>query len=67
MHSMTKHFMLNDQAIAANYILDNGRKKDLIIDLDVHQVMGQHQYLKIIICIHIIISWKIIIHLEKKK
>ena len=33
--------MLNDQAIAANYILDNGLgKKILIIDLDVHQGNG---------------------------
>ncbi len=33
--------MLNDQAIAANYILDNGlAKKILIIDLDVHQGNG---------------------------
>ena len=33
--------MLNDQALAANYILDNGlAKKILIIDLDVHQGNG---------------------------
>ena len=33
--------LLNDQAIAANYILDNGlAKKILIIDLDVHQGNG---------------------------
>ena len=32
--------MLNDQAIAAQWLLDNGKaKKILILDLDVHQGM----------------------------
>jgi acetoin utilization deacetylase AcuC-like enzyme len=36
--------LLNDQAIAANYLLDNGlAKKILIVDLDVHQGDGTAQ------------------------
>ena len=41
--------ILNDQAIASNYLINKGlSKKVLILDLDVHQVMEQQKFLKII-------------------
>ena len=51
--------MLNDQAIAANYLLNNGlAKKILIIDLDVHQGNGTASILMIMKMFYFILSWK---------
>ena len=61
--------MLNDQAIAANYLIDNKlSSKIMIIDLDVHQVMELLPYFKIkILYLHYLFMVEKIIHLENKK
>ena len=60
--------MLNDQAIAANYLIDNNlAKRVMIVDLDVHQGDGtasifEHQDSVFTLSFH----GKKIIHLKKK-
>ena len=61
--------MLNDQAIAANYLIKNKFcKKILIVDLDVHQGMELLQYFRIMMMYLLChFTEKTIIHLKKKK
>ena len=61
--------MLNDQAIAANYLLNNKlSKKIMIIDLDVHKGMVQLKFFKETkMFLQFLFMEKKIIHLEKKK
>ena len=60
--------MLNDQAIAANYLLNNNlAKKILIIDLDVHQGNGTASIFKNnLMYLLFLFMDKKIIHLKKK-